>query len=35
MMTLVLTALALAAMIASHLANPVVITAAESEYDYR
>ena len=35
MMTLVLTALALAAMIASHLANPVVITAPGAEYDYR
>ena len=35
MMTLVLTALALAAMVASHLANPVVITAPETDYDYR
>ena len=35
MMTLVLTALTLAAAIASHLANPVAITAPEFDYDYR
>ena len=35
MMTLIPTALVLAAMTASHLANPVVVTASENEYDYR
>ncbi len=36
MMTLILTAaLALAAMTASHLANPVTVSAPDSGYDYR
>ena len=35
MMTLVMTALVFTAMIASHLANPVVISAPETDYDYR
>lgn len=37
MMTLLLIALALAAMTASHLANPVNVSASdlEPEYDYR
>ena len=35
MMTLLLTALALAAMTASHLANPAVASAADNGYDYR
>lgn len=35
MMATVLTLFALAAVAASHLANPVVVSAAESDYDYR
>ena len=35
MMTLILTALVLAAMTASHLANPVTVSAPDSGYDYR
>lgn len=35
MMTLVLTALALIATVTSHLANPIVITVSENDYDYR
>lgn len=35
MMTLVLTALAFASVIVSHLANPVVTIASEEGYDYR
>ena len=34
-MAFVLSALALAAMVASHLANPVVVCPEEPEYDYR
>ena len=34
MMCILLTALALAAMFASHLANPVIISTPETEYDY-
>ncbi len=35
MMSIVLTVFALAAVAASHLANPVVVSGAESGYDYR
>ena len=35
MMTILTIMLALAAMTASHLANPVAVSASEAEYDYR